>query len=129
MNKLTGSDETEVLPEAMLFNLLIIFIFLDTNHNTLKNLNTHKSNLKKKTFFFIKNKREKHKNERKKHSLSLSCFSLLFLSFSFFFLLFQLFSANNITKMKPKTKQHKHKTNLMNPFFLSLSKKWVTGVS
>jgi len=85
VNKLTGSDETEVLPEAMLFNLLIIFIFLDTNPNTLKKLNTHKSNLKKKTIFFIQNKREKHKNERKKLSfLFLSLVSLRFSSSSCF---------------------------------------------
>jgi hypothetical protein len=45
--KLTGSDEIEVLPEAMLFNLLIMFILLDSNlNNTTKS--THKHTLKSK---------------------------------------------------------------------------------
>jgi len=30
--KLTESDETEVLPEAMLFNLRIIFIIIDSSN-------------------------------------------------------------------------------------------------
>lgn len=111
-DKLTGSDEIEVLPEAMLFNLLIIFILFYSNlHNPTQS--TRQIPLKE-YIFTPKNKREKHKKERKKN-ISLSGFSLFFLYLSF---LQRTKNERERKKMKPNKRNN---TNFMNSPSLSPS--------
>jgi len=49
---LTGSEEMEVLPEAMLFNLRIIFMVADSTHNPpIQTLNPSNPTRKNPNFF------------------------------------------------------------------------------